>query len=111
MLREFASPTNCDGTGSLSFVGVHPVTAIVPSGFFVTKGVPAGTPFVTKNPDGTIAVTGCTPTKLNEPVPSQFVGLANSRSIFAVKTCSSAYHGVHSSLINRLTRSPYFHAA
>jgi hypothetical protein len=73
--------------------------------------VPAGTPFATKNPDGTIAITGSTAANLDARVPSQFLGLANSRGFFAFQDGSSTYHALQSTLSHRFTGSLYFQAA
>jgi hypothetical protein len=84
---------------------------ILPPSIAGNVNVPAGTPFVTKNPDGTIAITGSTAANLDARVPSQFLGLANSRGFFAFEDGSSTYHALQSTLSHRFTGSLYFQAA
>jgi len=64
-----------------------------------------------KDPDGTIAITGSTAANLDARVPSQFLGLANSRGFFAFQDGSSTYHALQSTLSHRFTGSLYFQAA
>jgi hypothetical protein len=66
---------------------------------------------VTKNPDGTIAITGNTAANLDARVPSQYLGLANSRGFFAFQDGSSTYHALQSTLSHRFNGSLYFQAA
>src|SRR6266404_6198430 len=84
---------------------------IIPPSIAANVNVPAGTPFVTKNPDGTIAITGSTAANLDARVPSQFLGLANSRGFFAFQDGSSTYHGLQSTLSHRFSGGLYFQAA
>jgi hypothetical protein len=84
---------------------------ILPPSIAGNVNVPAGTPFVTKNPDGTIAITGSTAANLDARVPSQFLGLANSRGFFAFQDGSSTYHGLQSTLSHRFSGGLYFQAA
>jgi hypothetical protein len=84
---------------------------ILPPSIAGNVNVPAGTPFVTKNPDGTIAITGSTPANLDARVPSQYLGLANSRGFFAFQDGSSTYHGLQSTLSHRFSGGLYFQAA
>jgi hypothetical protein len=84
---------------------------ILPPSIAANVDVPAGTPFVTKNPDGTIAITGSTAANLDARVPSQFLGLANSRGFFAFQDGSSTYHGLQTTLSHRFNGGLYFQAA
>jgi hypothetical protein len=84
---------------------------IIPPSIAGNVSVPAGTPFVTKNPDGTIAITGSTAANLDARVPSQYLGLANSRGFFAFQDGSSTYHGLQTTLSHHFTGSLYFQAA
>ncbi len=84
---------------------------IIPPSIAGNVNVPAGTPFVTKNPDGTIAITGSTAANLDARVPSRFLGLANSRGFFAFQDGSSTYHGLQSTLSHRFNGGLYFQAA
>jgi hypothetical protein len=84
---------------------------IIPASIGGNVNVPAGTPFVTKNPDGTIAITASTAANINARVPSRFLGLANSRGFFAFQDGSSTYHGLQSTLSHRFSGGLYFQAA
>ncbi len=84
---------------------------IIPASIGENVNVPAGTPFVTKNPDGTIAITGSTAANLDARVPSRYLGLANSRGFFAFQDGSSTYHGLQATLSHHFTGSLYFQAA
>jgi hypothetical protein len=84
---------------------------IIPASIGGNVNVPAGTPFVTKNPDGTIAITASTAANINVRVPSRFLGLANSRGFFAFQDGSSTYHGLQSTLSHRFSGGLYFQAA
>src|SRR5207244_13157989 len=76
-----------------------------------TYDVPPNTPFVTKNPDGTIDITASTAANLNARVPTQYLGLANSRGLFQFQDGSSTYHGLQTTLSHHFTGSLYFQAA
>jgi hypothetical protein len=84
---------------------------IIPASIGGNVNVPAGTPFVTKNLDGTIAITASTAANINARVPSRFLGLANSRGVFAYEDGSSTYHGLQSTLSHRFSGGLYFQAA
>jgi hypothetical protein len=84
---------------------------IIPASVGGNVDVPAGTPFVTKNPDGTIAITASTAANIDARVPSPFLGLANSRGFFQFQDGSSTYHGLQSTLSHRFSGGLYFQAA
>jgi hypothetical protein len=84
---------------------------IIPASIGGNVNVPAGTPFVTKNPDGTIAITASTAANIDARVPSRFLGLANSRGFFQFQDGSSTYHGLQSTLSHRFSGGLYFQAA
>src|SRR6267143_797024 len=84
---------------------------IIPPSIAANVNVPAGTPFVTKNPDGTIAITASTAANIDARVPSKYLGLANSRGFFQFQDGSSTYHGLQSTLSHHFTGSLYFQAA
>lgn len=84
---------------------------IIPATIGENVNVPAGTPFVTKSSDGTIAITGSTAANLDARVPSRYLGLANSRGFFGFQDGSSTYHGLQSTLSHHFTGSLYFQAA
>jgi carboxypeptidase family protein len=84
---------------------------IIPTSIAGNVNVPTGTPFATKNADGTIAITGSTSANLDARVPSQYLGLANSRGFFQFQDGSSTYHGLQSTLSHHFTGGLYFQAA
>ncbi|HEX8880541.1 MAG TPA: carboxypeptidase-like regulatory domain-containing protein [Candidatus Acidoferrum sp.] len=84
---------------------------VIPASIGANVDVPAGTPFVTKNPDGTIEITASTAANLNARVPTQYLGLANSRGFFQFQDGSSTYHGLQTTLSHHFTGSLYFQAA
>jgi hypothetical protein len=73
--------------------------------------VPAGTPGVTKNPDGSISITQSTAANINARVPAQYMGLANSRGFFQDQSGHSSYHSLQASLTHRLSQGLYFQGA
>ena len=84
---------------------------VIPASIGTNVDVPANTPFVTKNPDGTIDITASTAANLNARVPTQYLGLANSRGLFQFQDGSSTYHGLQTTLSHHFTGSLYFQAA
>jgi Carboxypeptidase regulatory-like domain len=84
---------------------------VIPASIGADVDVPAGTPFITKNPDGTIDITASTAANLNARVPTQYLGLANSRGFFQLQDGSSTYHGLQTTLSHHFTGSLYFQAA
>lgn len=84
---------------------------VIPANIGENVNLPSGTPFVTKNADGTIAITGSTAANLDARVPTQYLGLANSRGFFQFQDGSSTYHGLQSTLSHHFTGSLYFQAA
>src|SRR5258708_15068927 len=73
-------------------------SCIIPASIGTNVNVPDGTPFVTKNPDGTISITGSTAANLDARVPSRYLGLANSRGFFQFLDGGSTYHSLHATL-------------
>jgi hypothetical protein len=73
--------------------------------------VPAGTPFVTKNADGSIDITGSTKDNLDARVPVNFLGLANSRGFFQTQSGNSIYHSLQATLRHQFSAGLYFQAA
>src|SRR5260370_33016486 len=67
---------------------------IIPTSIAGNVSVPAGTPFVTKNLDGTIAITGRTAANLDARVPSRYLALTNRRGLFQFQDGSSTSHGL-----------------
>jgi hypothetical protein len=73
--------------------------------------VPAGTPYVTKQPEGTILITGSTAANIDARVPVTFLGLANSRGFFQENAGNSIYHSLQTSLTHQFSAGLYFQAA
>jgi hypothetical protein len=71
---------------------------IIPPSIGSGVAVPANTPFVTKNADGSISITGSTSANVNARVPVQFLGLANNRGIFGAQAGNSIYHSLQGDL-------------
>jgi hypothetical protein len=83
----------------------------IPSSIGSAVNVPAGTPFVTKQPDGTILITGSTGANIDARVPSQFLGLANSRGFFQFEDGNSIYHALQATLSHQFSSGLYLQAA
>ncbi len=84
---------------------------VIPANLASGVTVPAGTPGVVKNPDGTIAITQSTAANINARVPVQFLGLANSRGFFQTQDGNSNYHSLQASVNHRWSQGLYFQAA
>jgi hypothetical protein len=84
---------------------------IIPSSVGGSVSVPAGTPFVTKNSDGSIAITGSTFDNRNARVPVRTLGLAESRLFAQDQAGQSTYNSLQTSLSHSFSRGLYFQAA
>jgi len=84
---------------------------VIPARLGLGVTVPAGTPFVTKNPDGSIDITGSTTSNLDARVPVNFLGLANSRGFFQAQSGNSIYHSLQATLRHQFSAGLYFQAA
>jgi len=84
---------------------------VIPSSLASSVTVPAGTPGVTKNSDGSISITQSTANNINARVPAQFLGLANSRLFAQEQSSSSIYHSMQTSLTHRFSKGLYLQAA
>jgi hypothetical protein len=84
---------------------------IIPSEVGSGVDVPAGTPFVTKNADGSIAITGSTPENIDARVPIRYLGIANSRLFGQDQAAQSTYHSLQTSLTHQFSRGVYFQGA
>ncbi len=73
--------------------------------------VPAGTPGVLQNSDGSIAITQSTADNINARVPATFLGLANSRGFFQENGGSSIYNSAQFTLSHQFAQSLYFQGA
>ena len=84
---------------------------VIPARLGSGVAVPAGTPFVTKNADGSIDITGSTGDNLDARVPVNFLGLANSRGFFQTQSGNSIYHSLQATLRHQFSAGLYFQAA
>jgi hypothetical protein len=84
---------------------------VIPSRLGLGVDVPDGTPFVTKNADGSIDITGSTGENLDARVPVNFLGLANSRGFFQTQSGNSIYHSLQATLRHQFSAGLYFQAA
>jgi hypothetical protein len=84
---------------------------IIPPGIGSDVTVPAGTPGVTKNSDGSIAITQSTSENRDARVPPQFMGLANLRGFFQENAGSSTYHSMQFTVSHQYANSLYFQGA
>ena len=84
---------------------------IIPASQAGNAIVPAGTPGVTKNSDGSISITQSTAANINARVPTQFLGLANSRGVFTDNGGSSTYHSAQFTLSHQYSNGLYFQGA
>ncbi len=105
---------NLIGTGRPLNPGQTCTTAqpcVIPASIGTDVTVPAGTPGVTKNADGSISITESTAANIDARVPVQFLGLANSRGFFQEQSGSSNYHSLQVSVTHRFTGGLYFQGA
>jgi carboxypeptidase family protein/TonB-dependent receptor-like protein len=84
---------------------------VIPSSIGSGVTVPAGTPGVIKNSDGSISITQSTTDNADARVPVQFLGLANGRGAFQEQSGSSTYHSLQTSVTHRFARGLYFQGA
>ena len=84
---------------------------VIPASVGQSVNVPGGTPFVRKNSDGSISITGNTAANINARVPARFLGIANSRLFAQDQAGQSTYHSLQSSLTHQFSRGLYFQAA
>lgn len=102
------------GTGAPVDAGKICTTArpcVIPASIGSNATVPAGTPFVTKNANGSISITANTSDNIDARVPVQYLGLANSRGFFQTQNGNSIYHSLQATLSHQFTGGFYFQAA
>jgi hypothetical protein len=83
----------------------------IPASIGANVNVPAGTPYVTKQPEGTILITGSTAENIDARVPINYLGLANSRGFFNGNEGASVYHSLQTSLVHQFHNGLYLQAA
>lgn len=84
---------------------------IIPANIGTNVSVSAGTPFVTKNPDGTISITASTDVNRNARVPVADLGLATSRGFFQTQGGDSNYHSLQATVSHRFSGGLYLQGA
>jgi hypothetical protein len=88
---------------------VKPCT--IPASIAANVNVPSGTPFVTKNPDNSISITGSTIANITARVPLQFLGLQEEQMIATAEEGSSHYHSLQATLSHKFSSGLYFQGA
>jgi Carboxypeptidase regulatory-like domain/TonB dependent receptor len=88
---------------------VKPCT--IPASIGTSVNVPAGTPFVTKNPDGSIAITGSTRANIDARVPWQYLGELDENLLGTAEEGRSHYHSLQATLSHRFSGGLYFQSA
>lgn len=73
--------------------------------------IPAGTPGIVRNADGSISITASYAENINARVPPQYLGLATSRLFAQTQNGFSEYHSLQASLIRQFSDNIYFQAA
>ena len=73
--------------------------------------IPAGTPGVVRNGDGSITITQSTAANINARVPPQYLGLATSRLFAQTQNGFSEYHSLQASLNRQFSDGIYLQAA
>ena len=83
----------------------------IPSSLASGINVPAGTPGVTQNADGSIAISNNTAANIDARVPAQYLGLANSRGVFGTQFGSSIYNSLQATFSHQYSSGLYFQGA
>ncbi len=73
--------------------------------------IPAGTPGVVRNGDGSITITQSDSANINARVPPQYLGLATSRLFAQTQHGFSEYHSLQASLTRQFSDGIYLQAA
>jgi len=84
---------------------------LIPASIGTGVTVPAGTPYVTKNSDGSISITGSTAANMDARVPTPYLGLINSGGFFGLQDGNSIYHALQTSLSHSFSKGLYLQAA
>jgi len=83
----------------------------IPASIGSAVTVPAGTPYVVKNPNGSISITGSTAANLNARVPPQYMGIQTSGGFFTDQAGNSIYHALQATLSHQFSNGLYFQGA
>jgi hypothetical protein len=73
--------------------------------------IPAGTPGIVRNSDGSISITSSTAENINARVPPQYLGLATSRLFAQTQNGFSEYHSLQATLVRQFSDGIYLQAA
>jgi hypothetical protein len=73
--------------------------------------IPAGTPGITRNSDGSISITASYAENINARVPANYLGLATSRLFGQTQHGFSEYHSLQASLTRQFSDGIYLQAA
>jgi hypothetical protein len=73
--------------------------------------IPAGTPGITRNADGSISITRSYGENIDARVPAQYLGLATSRLFAQSQHGFSEYHSLQASLVRQFSDGVYLQAA
>jgi hypothetical protein len=73
--------------------------------------IPAGTPGIVRNSNGSITITNSTAENINARVPPQYLGLATSRLFAQTQNGFSEYHSLQASLTRQFSDNIYLQAA
>jgi Carboxypeptidase regulatory-like domain len=102
------------GTGAPADPGqicTEAAPCVIPAAVGSGVSVPAGTPFVTKNADGSIDITGSTVANLDARVPVRYLGLQNSAGFFQLQQGNSIYHSLQVTLSHQFSKGLYLQSA
>lgn len=84
---------------------------VIPASIGSNVNVPAGTPGVVKNGDGSISITQSTAANANARVPANYLGLENNRMQAIDQRAQSVYHSLQTSLTRRFSSGTYYQVA
>jgi hypothetical protein len=84
---------------------------VIPAAIGSNVSVPAGTPGVIKNGDGSISITQSTAANANARVPANYMGLENNRMQAIDQRAQSVYHSLQTSLTRRFSNGVYYQVA
>jgi carboxypeptidase family protein/TonB-dependent receptor-like protein len=84
---------------------------VIPAAIGSNVNVPAGTPGVVKNSDGSISITQSTAANANARVPANYLGLENNRMRAIDQRSQSVYHSLQTSLTRRFSNGVYYQVA
>ena len=84
---------------------------VIPASIASGVTVASGAPGVVKNSDGSISITQSTADNIDARVPTQFLGLADSRGFFQENGGFSTYNSLQATISHQFAKSLYFQGA